>query len=430
MRAESIETDYSPMLRKLKRNTQLLIEQLRFHAQMGRNRRAILAAYAQPRSTRARKPLLSVMLGIGVATVLGGMMLWGGRALHTAIALQSPRPVVPPDIPVPADIDPPADADQPAVHHDAAEQGDTFDPLPDTLTAPEGLWLPPHLPEHALVVNKGTGTMYLLSLKDRIPTVERDFAVTTGSRPGPKKVEGDRKTPEGLYFIVGRREARELDVMYGPLAYILNYPNRNDLKAGRTGHGIWIHGSAPDSAPTGTRGCVEMKNEELTALAGVLGFGYGTPVVIIDKDTVLSVAAHLDLHRMAQERAIVRTTYRDQAAALNAFTSRWARLWESRSMERFRTVYDTAAFASPGQNWAQWSSAKQGTFELYSTISVSFRNLLVTEYYDTAAVVKFVQYYTSDINRFVNSKRLALRNRDNQWFIYSESTFPQEEMPL
>ena len=104
-----------------------------------------------------------------------------------------------------------------------------------------------------------------------------------GENEGVKIREGDKKTPEGIYFIIGRKERSELNKMYGPLAFVLNYPNEEDRKRGRTGNGIWIHGTNPDSIPLQTRGCLELENVNILELGMHLKTGIGTPIVIINK---------------------------------------------------------------------------------------------------------------------------------------------------
>ncbi len=50
--------------------------------------------------------------------------------------------------------------------------------------------------------------------------------------PGPKRRSGDRQVPEGVYRVIRR---------IGP-ALLLDYPNGEDRRLGRTGGGIEIHG--------------------------------------------------------------------------------------------------------------------------------------------------------------------------------------------
>ena len=91
-------------------------------------------------------------------------------------------------------------------------------------------------------------------------------------------MEGDLRTPEGVYF-VGHRINRKLDWdLYGNLAYSLNYPNPVDRIMGKTGGGIWIHGRGKEFLPRDTRGCVALKVPDMRDMASRIA--YGMPVVI------------------------------------------------------------------------------------------------------------------------------------------------------
>ncbi|MEK7483277.1 MAG: L,D-transpeptidase [Planctomycetota bacterium] len=123
----------------------------------------------------------------------------------------------------------------------------------------------------------------------------------------PKEKEGDQRTPEGEYYLttvmdesqplLQRFNRSHLSALqghhkfgkpqedlgtnsYGPYFLMLNYPNAQDRKLGRSGSGIGIHGTNdPDSlGQEATSGCIRMKNEDLTWLAQWITAG--TPVQI------------------------------------------------------------------------------------------------------------------------------------------------------
>jgi len=99
----------------------------------------------------------------------------------------------------------------------------------------------------------------------------RQHYVSSGSAGYGKRHEGDRKTPLGLYRIVGRLTDPSLPELYGSGALVLDYPNTFDHALGRTGSGIWLHGiprARASRAPRSSEGCVTMSNEHLDALYG------------------------------------------------------------------------------------------------------------------------------------------------------------------
>jgi murein L,D-transpeptidase YafK len=72
---------------------------------------------------------------------------------------------------------------------------------------------------------------------------------------------------------------------YGPCFLMLNYPNSEDKKRGRTGSGIGIHGTN-DPISLGnpaTSGCIRMRNVEIVWLSQWLK--RGTPVKILASST-------------------------------------------------------------------------------------------------------------------------------------------------
>lgn len=72
-----------------------------------------------------------------------------------------------------------------------------------------------------------------------------------------------------MYFVTSRLDAKSLDKFYGAGALPLNYPNPLDVLRGKTGHGIWLHGTPPDQfsrAPQATDGCVALANPDLERL--------------------------------------------------------------------------------------------------------------------------------------------------------------------
>ncbi len=282
--------------------------------------------------------------------------------------------------------------------------------------------------QYFLLANKKTRILHLLERASGAWSIRAAFPIATGRNPGRKMLDGDLRTPEGQYFIEGKKEAEQLSEVYGPMAYVLNYPNWLDRREGRTGSGIWIHGTAPDSMPVSTRGCIEMSNADLRSLSEYLHEGIGTPVLIVASEQIAEPESFPDYEAAARDRMVFLTEYLQHQSAFAEVLHDWAGAWESRQMANYRRHYDTAAFFGQGLKWDGWRRRKQRTFEAYDTIAVSFEDLLVTEYTDSTATVKFVQHYRSDLLDVTNGKRLDFVRRNDKWLITNESTFPQEEL--
>lgn len=102
--------------------------------------------------------------------------------------------------------------------------------------------------------------------------VIRSYRISLGKQPkGPKLQEGDKRTPEGLYWVDWRKRSDKFN-----LAMHINYPNISDATKARRegvnpGSMIMIHGT-PDSEENPeelfhtldwTDGCIAMKNYEM-----------------------------------------------------------------------------------------------------------------------------------------------------------------------
>ncbi|MFN8627872.1 MAG: L,D-transpeptidase family protein [Candidatus Binatia bacterium] len=146
---------------------------------------------------------------------------------------------------------------------------------------------------HALVVEKRSQTVRLYGRRDDALVLLRTYPCTTGQAAGPKAHSGDRRTPDGVYVVTDLRAGSRLPGNYGALAMTLNYPNAWDRQQRRGGYGIWIHGSDRLAAPFNqrdTRGCVLMRNEDLSQLATLVTPGV-TPVVIAEEIPYAPAAA-------------------------------------------------------------------------------------------------------------------------------------------
>ncbi len=124
----------------------------------------------------------------------------------------------------------------------------------------------PSTTRHAIAVDAGRSRLYLFENGPKGLQLVADHYVSIGRLGFEKNVEGDQRTPLGVYFITSRLDARQLTDFYGIGALSLNYPNEYDRRQGRTGRGIWLHGVPSDSyarSPHSTDGCVVLANPEL-----------------------------------------------------------------------------------------------------------------------------------------------------------------------
>jgi murein L,D-transpeptidase YafK len=274
--------------------------------------------------------------------------------------------------------------------------------------------------------------MYLLKPGPDGWDVARAFPVATGENDGRKAVEGDKKTPEGVYFIVGRKHRSELTHMYGPAAFITDYPNEQDRREQRTGHGIWIHGSERGNLPPFfTQGCVATSNPEILEFASLMGRDWaGTPVVIVSgEEEARKHLASVDFGAIKTRRSEVISHYNEKQAEFEKLVNGWKAAWESRDIEKYSSFYLTSSFMEGSTKWDAFRYRKSRLFNAYSAIYVDLSNITLTEYTENAATVKIHQVYNTNVgNKMENAKRLIFRKDQGNWKIYREIPFPKEEL--
>ncbi len=113
----------------------------------------------------------------------------------------------------------------------------------------------------------------------------RESYISVGLNGVGKQLEGDGKTPTGIYFVQKNLPGESLPDLFGIGALTLNYPNALDLMNKKTGSGIWLHGTPSAQyarAPESTDGCVVLSNPEMGQLLNLPGLRM-TPVIISEK---------------------------------------------------------------------------------------------------------------------------------------------------
>jgi hypothetical protein len=157
------------------------------------------------------------------------------------------------------------------------------------------------------------------------------WVCSTGKTAGSKEVEGDQKTPEGLYFITRHVDQRYLSETYGSRALTLDYPNLYDRRLGRTGSNIWLHGTNKVLRERDSNGCVVLENTDIDEVARQIKI-QRTPVIIVDQ-----------LNWWPQKEAS------QMAATLLEMIRQWQDTMLRGSYDKFRQWY--APEAAPSQQW-------------------------------------------------------------------------------
>lgn len=147
--------------------------------------------------------------------------------------------------------------------------------------------------ENAILVEKQTQMLYVYSLKKNELQLVFSAPCSTGEVFGPKKKAGDKKTPEGVYFLVDEYEDRDLTPIYGEKAFPSDYPNFYDQRLGKEGSAIWIHGTDKILKPMDSNGCVALDNENILSLSDYIRLD-STPMIIVEKIEKTASAVQVD----------------------------------------------------------------------------------------------------------------------------------------
>lgn len=240
------------------------------------------------------------------------------------------------------------------------------------------------------------------------PRFIADYYITHGKLGSEKLVEGDKKTPVGVYHVTANLPRQKLADLYGSGAFPINYPNEWDKRQGRNGSGIWLHGTPSDTfarPPNASDGCVVLTNQDLDAVAKNLQVGL-TPVIISNSVEWLS------LDDWARER--------DE---LNHTIDTWRSDWESRNSERYLKHY-SKRFKSGDQDYEEFASQKKQVNASKEWIKVKVDNLSVFRNpgKEEVVVVTFDQDYRSNNLNNQMKKRQYWTREDGKWKIIYEGS--------
>ena len=135
---------------------------------------------------------------------------------------------------------------------------------------------------HAIAIDTSRARLYLFENGPSGLKLLADYYISVGKSGIEKVAEGDLRTPTGVYFITSNLDPKTLKDFYGAGALPINYPNPYDARRGKTGRGIWLHGTPPEQfarAPKATDGCVVLANPDLERIIRTVEVRT-TPVVI------------------------------------------------------------------------------------------------------------------------------------------------------
>ena len=275
-------------------------------------------------------------------------------------------------------------------------------------STPEPLWQMDASQKHAIVVDANKSRLYVYRNENGKPKYVADYYVTVGKNGSEKQVEGDKRTPLGVY-VAGSKLSKKLPDFYGNAAYPLDYPNEWDRKQGKKGHGIWLHGTPSDTysrPPRASDGCVVIANPDLKSLSAILQNG-NTPVIITNDMQWLK----------ANEDS-------GDKLALNEAVETWRKDWEAQNTDQYLGHY-SSQFFTRSTDLDGWAKEKRRIQATKMDVEIKLSNVSMFRYpaNGTAmAVVTFDQDYKSNHLDSRMRKRQYWIQENNRWKILYEGS--------
>ncbi len=259
---------------------------------------------------------------------------------------------------------------------------------------------------HAIAIDASRSRLYLFENKSGQLQLVADYYISVGKSGIAKKVEGDARTPLGVYFIVSNLDPKSLTDFYGVGALPINYPNVLDSRRGKTGHGIWLHGTPPNQfarAPQASDGCVVLANPDLERIIQTVQVRT-TPVVIsprIDWVHPHSVQAQ----REPFEQAL----------------SAWRSAKSSGDLDQLLRFYATDN-SSFGKSTEQWAPTLRSELDRVGGRAIELKDLSYLRWTDHADTMVVTFGEVADGARTGPTKRQYWIREGSDWKIFFEGT--------
>lgn len=260
--------------------------------------------------------------------------------------------------------------------------------------------------KYAVVVELNNSRLYLFENDNGVPKQLDNYYVSMGKSGPYKQFEGDNRTPLGVYFIENFLSPNSLPDKYGEGAFPINYPNVWDGRMGKTGYGIWLHGTPLDTfsrPPRDSEGCVVLSNTDLQTVGNYLQLRR-TPFVIADNINWLE-----------------KEDWQQQKHFFKELVTGWKEDWQSLDADRYIKHY-SKTFKAGNKDFVKWSAHKKRVNGSKQFIQIKTEDLSILKHpKDDILVVTFQQHYKSNNYSSVSYKRQYWKQEDDgQWRIIFE----------
>lgn len=270
---------------------------------------------------------------------------------------------------------------------------------------------------HAIAIDASRSRLYLFenlnpargaAEADRAPRLKLlgDFYISVGLSGIEKTAEGDKRTPLGVYYITSTLNPADLPDLYGVGALPINYPNALDVQRGKTGSGIWLHGTPSEQfvrAPQASDGCVVLSNPDLQRLLATVQIRT-TPVVIAPS------LQWVQPETLASDRT-----------QFEAVLEAWRQTRSAGHLAELKAFY-SSRFMNQGRDLAQWWPRVESELRANGSRELQMKDLSVLRWRDQedTMVVTFGEVAAGQ-SRGVTKRQYWVREQD-RWTIFFEGT--------
>jgi len=245
-----------------------------------------------------------------------------------------------------------------------------------------------------LACDKNSSTLSLFKQNDENIYVQiKTYNAFTGKASGDKKVEGDLKTPLGVYNLKQRLDANnKLDPFYGPLAFVTSYPNIYDKAQGKNGSGIWVHGLPLNQKRNKfTRGCIAIDNQSIKYLDNNIQIS--KTILIINPSSV-----KVDI-------------LKDDLSSLLSFLYKWRYAWKYNEIQNYLAFYSDDFKKTDGTNFNRFKISKEYVFSMKENKTIIFNDINIFKYPNAKNIyqISFNEYYRTKHTKFVGNKTILVK---------------------
>jgi murein L,D-transpeptidase YafK len=266
---------------------------------------------------------------------------------------------------------------------------------------------------HVILVEKATHKLHLFENSGTSPKLVKTFSTATGKFKGDKSINGDHKTPEGIYSIndflskeeLLRRHGKYAEI-YGAGAFPMDYPNFIDEREGKTGGGIWLHSTHDDnriSKGLDSKGCVVLQNADLRDISQYIEIER-TPIIVVQDALYLT-----------------KTTWDRNRTDISQAVTKWSNAWKAKDFDSYISSYDSERFHDRSKgSYSSYKNYKKAVFSRADkpNIKLEFISIMSNLEY---AVVLLEQNYQSSVINDIGKKTLYLKKDANyEWKIVGE----------